>query len=178
VNGQSAYVYYISPTQINILTPPEPMAGAVQVQVTLGTVPSAPFTVQAAAISPSLFVFNGGPYVAAEHANYSYIGPTTLYPGLTTPAQPGETVSIYANGFGETTVPVVAGSATQSGTIQSPVVTIGGQTAVVTYAGLVGVGEYLINVVVPSGIADGDHAIEMFYGGVETQSGVLITTKQ
>jgi uncharacterized protein (TIGR03437 family) len=122
VNGQSAYVYYISPTQINILTPPEPMAGAVAVQVTLGTVPSAPFTLQAAAISPSLFIFNGGPYVAAEHANYSYVGPTTLYPGLTTPAQPGETVSIYGNGFGETTVPIVAGSAAQTGTIQSPIV--------------------------------------------------------
>jgi len=34
VNGKNAYVYYISPTQINILTPPDAMQGAVLVQVT------------------------------------------------------------------------------------------------------------------------------------------------
>ena len=34
VNGKSAYVYYISPTQVNILTPPDAMQGAVVVQVT------------------------------------------------------------------------------------------------------------------------------------------------
>jgi uncharacterized protein (TIGR03437 family) len=28
VNGKPAYVYYISPTQVNILTPPDPMPGA------------------------------------------------------------------------------------------------------------------------------------------------------
>jgi uncharacterized protein (TIGR03437 family) len=27
VNGRSAYVYYISPTQVNILTPPDAMTG-------------------------------------------------------------------------------------------------------------------------------------------------------
>ncbi|HTB10697.1 MAG TPA: IPT/TIG domain-containing protein [Bryobacteraceae bacterium] len=178
VNGQSAYVYYISPTQINILTPPETITGSVQVTVTMGGVASAPFPVQSAAVSPSLFVFNGGPYVAAEHADYSFIGPTTLYPGLTTPAKPGETISIYANGFGATSATVVPGAETQSGNLPSfPVVTIGGQPSVVTFAGLVYPGEYLINVVVPGGLADGDHAVTMLYGGVQTQSGVLITTK-
>ena len=34
VNGKSAYLYYISPTQVNILTPPDAMSGAVQVVVT------------------------------------------------------------------------------------------------------------------------------------------------
>jgi uncharacterized protein (TIGR03437 family) len=116
--------------------------------------------------------------VAAEHADYSFIGPTTLYPGLTTPAKPGETISIYANGFGATSATVVPGAETQSGNLPSfPVVTIGGQPSVVTFAGLVYPGEYLINVVVPGGLADGDHAVTMLYGGVQTQSGVLITTK-
>ena len=29
VNGKSAFIYYISPTQINILTPPDALAGSV-----------------------------------------------------------------------------------------------------------------------------------------------------
>jgi uncharacterized protein (TIGR03437 family) len=179
VNGQSAYVYYISPTQINILTPPIAMQGSVPVQVTIGGVTSATFTVQAQAVSPSLFVFGGGPYVAAEHANFSFIGPTTLYTGLTTPAKPGETISIYANGFGTTSATIVAGSETQSGNLPSfPIVALGGLPAPVAFAGLVAPGEFLINIIVPTGLADGDHPLIMLYGGVQTQTGVLITTKQ
>ena len=92
VNGRNAYVYYISPAQINILTPPDAMSGPVQVVVTNGGTASTAFTAQAQPISPSFFAFNGGPYVAAEHASGSLIGPATLYPGATTPAKPGETV--------------------------------------------------------------------------------------
>jgi uncharacterized protein (TIGR03437 family) len=179
VNGQNAYVYYISPTQINVLTPPNAMLGSVQVTATSGGMTSAPFSVQAGPVMPSLFVFNGGPYVAAEHTDFSFVGPTSLYPGLTTPVKPGDTVSIYANGFGTTSVPVVAGSVTQSGNLPAfPIVSMGGQQAAVTFAGLVGPGEYLINVIVPSGLADGDHPLTMLYGLQAPQAGVLITTKK
>ena len=34
VNGQPAYVYYISPTQVNILTPPATLSGLAPVRVT------------------------------------------------------------------------------------------------------------------------------------------------
>jgi hypothetical protein len=44
VNGKSAYVYYISPTQVNILTPPETTQGAVMVQLTNNSASSRPFT--------------------------------------------------------------------------------------------------------------------------------------
>ncbi len=110
VNGKSAYIYYISPTQINVLTPPDAMSGSVQVVVTNNGIATAGFTAQAQSISPSFFVFNGGPYVAAEHLNGSLIGPATLYPGASTPAKPGEIVVIYANGFGPTNLPVTTGS--------------------------------------------------------------------
>src|SRR5579862_992072 len=92
VNGQPAYVYYISPTQVNILTPPAGLSGSVQVQVTNTGAISATFLVQAQEEAPSFFVFNGGPYIAATHADGSFIGPTSIYPGLTTPDQPGETI--------------------------------------------------------------------------------------
>jgi uncharacterized protein (TIGR03437 family) len=179
VNGISAYVYYISPTQVNILTPPDAMSGPVQVQVTNNRAVSSSFTVQAQAESPSFFVFNGEPYVAATHADGSLIGPTSLYPGSTTPAKPGETVVIYANGFGRTSIPVVSGAVTQSGTLSPlPVVTIGGMTAPLAFAGLNGTpGEFQFNVVIPSSLADGDEPITAAYDGLTTQKGTLITVQ-
>src|SRR5690242_19730221 len=47
VNGKSAFVYYISPAQVNVLTPPDAMSGAVSVQVTRNGLTSAPFSVSA-----------------------------------------------------------------------------------------------------------------------------------
>src|SRR5580704_2679547 len=179
VNGVPAYVYYISPTQVNILTPPSPISGSVPVQVSDNGVISAKFMVQAQGESPSFFVFGGGPYIAAIHANGSYLGPTSLYPGLTTPAQPGETIVLYANVFGSTSIPVVSGSETQSGTLSpTPGITIGGVAAKVTFAGLVYPGEFQFNVVVPSSLANGDQPTMATYNGVTTQAGTLITVHQ
>jgi uncharacterized protein (TIGR03437 family) len=176
VNGKNAYVYYISPTQINILTPPDAMSGPVQVTVTNNGTTGTSFTAQAQALSLSFFVFNGGPYVAAEHSSGTLIGPATLYPGVTTPAKPGETIVLYTNGFGPTSVPVVSGSTAQSGTLSPlPTIKIGGATAQVTFAGLVAPGEFQFNVTIPSTPLSGDQQITATYGGQTTQSGTLIT---
>jgi uncharacterized protein (TIGR03437 family) len=178
VNGVPAYVYYISPTQVNILTPPNAISGSVPVQVSVNGVVSANFMVQAQAESPSFFIFGSGPYIAATHANGSYLGPTSLYPGLTTPAQPGETIVMYANGFGSTSTPVVSGSETQSGTLSPmPVIAIGGVAATVTFAGLVAPGEFQFNVVVPPSLANGDQPTIAMYNGLTTQAGTLVTVQ-
>jgi uncharacterized protein (TIGR03437 family) len=176
VNGKPAFVYYISPLQVNILTPPDTLSGPAQVEVTYNGVTSAAFPAPAQPLSPSFFVFNGGPYVAATHLNGSLIGPATLYPGSTTPAKPSETIVLYANGFGSTNVPVQSGSVSQSGTLSSlPVVKIGGVTAAVQFAGLVAPGEFQFNVTIPGSLGNGDQTITGTYGGVSTQSGALIT---
>jgi uncharacterized protein (TIGR03437 family) len=178
VNGKSAYLYYISPAQVNILTPPDSLSGPVQVQLTNNGALAAAFTAQAQAISPSFFVFNGGPYVAATHVDGSFLGPATLYPGSTTPAKPGETVVLYANGFGATPTPVVSGSKTQSGSLSPlPVIKIGGVNATVQFAGLVEPGQYQFNVVVPLGLADGDQPLTATYNGSATQAGTSITVQ-
>jgi uncharacterized protein (TIGR03437 family) len=176
MNGESAYVSYISFNQIDVLTPPDLAPGPVQVIATVSGVSSSPFTSQAQPESPSFLVFNGGPYVAAAHADGSLIGPISLYPGSTTPAKPGETIQLFANGFGPTNVPVVSGSVSQSGTLSPlPAITIGGVKAVVSFAGLVAPGEFQFNVAVPSGFADGDQSIVATYSGKNTQVGMLIT---
>jgi uncharacterized protein (TIGR03437 family) len=176
VNGKSAYVYFISPTQVNILTPPDAISGSVSVRVSYGGQTSAPFTAQAQALTPAFFVFSGGPYVAATHANGTYVGPASLYPGSTTPAKPGETIAIYADGFGATDSPVQSGSVMQAGVLTPlPTVTIGGAAAVVQFAGLIGPGEFQFNVVVPQALGNGDQAIMATYKGASTQAGTLLT---
>jgi uncharacterized protein (TIGR03437 family) len=105
-----------------------------------------------------------------------FVGPTTLYPGLTTPAKPGEIVVLYGNGFGSTSTPVVIGSTTQTGSLSPlPVITIGGIPATVQFAGLVAVGQYQFNVVVPTSLANGDQSVAATYAGQTTQGGTLIT---
>jgi len=175
MNGESAYVYYAGTNQIDVLTPPDLAAGPVQVVLTVATVSSPPFASQAQQLSPSLFVFNAGPYVAALHANGSLLGPVGLYPG-STPAMPGETIVLFANGFGPTSLPVIKGLASQSGTLSPlPVVSIGGVNAAVSFAGLVAPGEFQFNVTVPRGLGNGDQPIVATYGGQATQPGTLVT---
>lgn len=178
MNGENAYVYYISPIQVNVLTPADLKSGPVQVQVTSGGTTSAAFTAQAQPLSPSFFVFAGG-YVIGSHLNGSILGPTSLYPGSSTPAQPGELVVLYANGFGPTSTPVVPGSSTQSGMLPTPpVIQIGGINAAVQFAGLVAPGEYQFNVYVPASAPNGDNPIVVQYGGLSTQTGVLLNLQQ
>jgi uncharacterized protein (TIGR03437 family) len=168
VNGKAAYVYYISPTQVNILTPPDAMSGPVQVLVNNGAAAST-FTAQAQALSLSFFVFGAGPYVAATHANGTLLGPAS-------PAKPSETIVLYANGFGTTSTPVASGAVSQSGTLSPlPVVKIGGIGAMVMFAGLnITPGEFQFNVVVPPNTPDGDQTITATYNGLTTQSGTLL----
>jgi uncharacterized protein (TIGR03437 family) len=45
----------------------------------------------------------------------------------------------------------------------------------VQFAGLVSVGQYQFNVVVPLGLGNGDQSIVATYGGRTTQAGTLIT---
>ena len=176
VNGKNAYVYYVSPSQVNVLTPPDAISGSVNVVVTNKGISSSPFVAQAQPLSPSFFVFDGA-HVVATHLDGTDIGPATLYPGLTTPAKPGETVVMYGNGFGPVSTPVISGAVSQSGTLSpTPMIMIGGIQANVRYAGLnVTPGEFQFNVDVPSNVPDGDQSLTATYNGAATQLGVVLT---
>jgi uncharacterized protein (TIGR03437 family) len=172
MNGESAYLYYISSSQLNILTPPDLESGDVQVLVSNNGTVSAPYTVHIQQYSPSFFTFDGV-HVTATHADGSLIGPTTLYPGLSTPAKPNETIVLYANGFGPTLNPVTNSAETQSGNLPSlPTVTIAGIAASVQFAGLVSPGTYQFNVVVPASAPTGVDSLSARYASLTTQAGV------
>src|ERR1017187_5316981 len=98
VNGKPAYIYFISPAQVNILTPLDSSIGTIPVQVMTGSGTSAAMSVTMETNSLGFFAFNSDKYAAALHgggdcvnvnAGTCYLGPTSLYPGPPTPAKPG-----------------------------------------------------------------------------------------
>jgi uncharacterized protein (TIGR03437 family) len=181
VNGKPAYVYYISPVQVNVLTPLDGTEGPVQVQVTNGGAASAPFTVNVKAIAPSFFLLGGTKHIAATHADGSLLGPSSMsVPGYPfAPARPDETIILYANGFGLPAVPLTDGSSTQFGALPAlPVIQIGGTTAVVAFAGVVSPGLYQFNVIVPSAAANGDNLVTAAYAGSTTPAGALFAVQR
>jgi uncharacterized protein (TIGR03437 family) len=179
VSGKAAYIYYVSPTQVNILTPPDAISGNVPVQVTYNGITSPAVNVPAQAVAPSFFVFQGGPYAAATHANGTLLGPAALFPGLSTPASPGDVIVLYGNGFGATDTPVQAGLPVQSGKLPTlPAIQIGGVNAAVLFAGLIGPGQYQFNVQIPASLTRGDQPLVATYQGFSTQPGLLISLFQ
>lgn len=180
IDGVPAYVQYISPTQINVLAPDDTATGSVALVVTTAGQASNTFTVQKQQYAPAFFTIGNG-YAAAQHSNYTLIGPTSLYPGSSTPAQPGETILIYGTGFGPTNPPLPTGQLITTAEplpANSVQVTIGGVSATVIFAGLVEPGLYQFNVTVPESLASGDAALVAVIGGVQTQTGVSISIQQ
>jgi len=188
VNGKSAFIYFYcsavtstvcASDQINVLTPLDNTLGPVHIVVTSDSTSSPPFTSNMGAIAPAFLLFSAAGYTAATHANGSLLGPTSLYPGLSTPAAPNEVIVVYGVGFGLPTTAIVNGSSTQSGTLPSnPVCQIGGSNAAVSFAGLISPGLYQINLTIPSSAQSGDNALSCTYGGSITPSGAVIAVQQ
>ena len=178
-NGKSAYVYYVSPVQLNVLTPGDLTDGPAVVEVSRGVLKSQPFTVQVQRAAPGLFMFNpeNRRYVAASRNDGSIIGKTTLYPGVTTPARPGEVISLWGTGFGRTDPAIPEGQIVPSPLrlAATPVVTIAGATAEVLFAGLTTPGLYQFNVRVPETVPDGDALVRIQIEGTATQDNAYIT---
>jgi uncharacterized protein (TIGR03437 family) len=180
INGLTAYVQYVSPTQINVLAPDETTVGPVQIEVTTAHGKSNTFTAQREQFAPALFSMPGTNYVAALHADYTYVGNSQLIGAAkSTPAKPGESILIYGTGLGPTNPALPSAQLVTTPAIlaNSVRVTIGGIEAPVTYAGLVGPGLYQINATVPN-VADGDAPVVAQMGGVQSPAGVWITIQQ
>lgn len=178
VNGKPAYISYVSPKQINALTPVDSDLGSIEVVVTRSGVRSRSVLVTKTNVSPELFRFGAANqrYAAATHADGAYLGPTTLYPGLTQPAKRGDVIVLYANGLGPTDPPISDGRViTQTLRLSTnPTVRFGNAVADVRFAGLTATGLYQLNVQVPGTVADGDSAVSIEIGGVRSQDAVFV----
>ncbi len=185
VNNKPAFVYYISPAQININVPEDSTTGPVTVQVEVSNVLSNSVTVPRSSVSPTLettpqFNVGGVQYVVALTPDFaSFIGRPNLIPGASfITAKPGDNIVIYALGAGPTT------PATQAGiiaSVNSPLslpfqLKIGGVVANVPFAGLLAntIGLYQLNVVIPQ-VPPGDQTIEFIVNGVSNNQSLFIT---
>jgi uncharacterized protein (TIGR03437 family) len=174
IDGIPAYVEYVSPDQINVLAPDDPMLGMVNVQVTNGGVSSQSVLVNKQEFVPAFFMFpgDGSKYIVATHGNNNPIGTTS-------PAQPGEEIVLWGTGFGSTNPPAASGQL-----IAAPVelaktltVTVGGVPALVDFAGLVAPGLDQINVVIPAGLPAGDQLVMASVGEMQTQADAYIAVQ-
>lgn len=168
INGRSAYVSYISPTQVNVQIPDNfPRSGTYPLVLTYLGLSSAPYSVQIDPVMPTLlapasFKVGDQQFVAALHGGSTALVANSSIPGVApAPAAPGETITIFGLGWGG--VVNTAGIAGEintginklEGTVE---MSVGGIPATVAYAGLapglVGVDQF--NIVVPTDAPNGD----------------------
>jgi uncharacterized protein (TIGR03118 family) len=189
INGEPAFIDFISALQIDILVPTDVPAGPVQIQVTNNGLQSAMISATMAAVAPAFFDFGpvnaaGNQYIAATHADGSPGGPPNYVTGVnSTPFTEGEIIILYGTGFGPTNPPVPNGKliTTAAKLATTPTVTIGGQPAEVQFAGVSEAGLYQFNVVVPKGLTPGTTpnidvpVVIDLGGGAKTQSNAVIS---
>jgi uncharacterized protein (TIGR03118 family) len=179
VDGKPAYVYYVSPKQIDVLTPVDTATGPVNVIVTSNGLTSATVSATMQAVSPAFFLLKDNKSIAAIHASGAIIGATALYANLSTPAVAGETITLFGTGMG-TTAPAFTDGAIVSTPLPcatTPTVTFGGTSAKVAYCGLVGSGLYQLNVTVPPTAVSGDTVVTLTMGGVTSAGNAIITVQ-
>jgi uncharacterized protein (TIGR03437 family) len=188
VNGKAAYVYYISPSQINVLTPDDTVTGPVPVQVNTSQGASNIVTAAESGLSSALFTYSvqGRNYAVAVRPDGTLLGPST-------PSKPGDYIVLFGTGFGPTTPLSPAASLNPPAPLggQTNVVMVGGYQCPVQSATLISPGLYQLNVLLmpnyaPTPTKAQDLSVTVQIGGfmpvpvagATTQSKVYLTVLQ
>jgi uncharacterized protein (TIGR03437 family) len=101
IGGISAYMYYVSPNQVNVLIPSLLIPGPVTVELENRSLYGPAVQITLVAAAPALFQADATT-VIATHGN----GPLVT---AESPASPGEVVVLYATGLGETAPAAISG---------------------------------------------------------------------
>jgi uncharacterized protein (TIGR03437 family) len=169
VSGVSSAVYFISPEQVSFQVP-NSVTGNVTVQLIRNGVSSNIVTANVVTTAPGLFAYNAASklYPAAVFANSTIVvGDPAVSGSIVSKARPGSRVALYATGLAPSPSGIVP-SGTNFGGVTA---TIGGSPTTVEFAGLVAVGQFQINIVVPS-LPPGEYPLVLRYNGQESQPGV------
>ncbi len=187
IGGQSAFIDFVSPGQVNAQVPSGLASGNQPVVVTTAGGSSAAYNIVVNATEPGLLapaVFNlpAGQYVAATFPD----GVTFVLPPVagapTARAKPGDTIIFYGIGFGLVTPNIPAGQIVSvannlAGTFTA---TIGGAPATVSFAGLTNgfLGLYQFNLVVPNVPASDATSFSYSLNGVRGPQNLIIAIGQ
>jgi uncharacterized protein (TIGR03437 family) len=178
VGDQHAPLYYLSNTQLDAEINSEltPNRQYPVVAVLNGTF-SVPVIVDVAPFELGLASFDDGMAIA-QH------GETSANITKASPAKPGEVVVIYLSGMGATNPAVKSGDPAPNSPPLAKIavpatVTVGGESAVVQFAGLAPgfVGLYQVNFQVPATIGSGDQTLVVSQNGVSSNSALLPVSK-
>jgi uncharacterized protein (TIGR03437 family) len=136
--------------------------------------------------APSLVILPNTTSVLAEFAGtFTLVGNPAVIPGAV-PAKPGNTVSLFGTGFGDTnpSAPVGQFTTAAASLVNGITVTIGNITLdpnAILYAGLAPQaisGLYRFDVRIPQGTPNGDIQVTLSIGGVQSQSPATIAVQQ
>jgi uncharacterized protein (TIGR03437 family) len=178
INGKPAYVWYLSPGQINVQAPEDSATGNVSITVTNCKTASPAFSFARRALAPGLlapaaFKIGGTQYMVATFASDgAYVLNTSAGAALginSRPAKSGDLIIAYGIGFGDVIPAILPGVIVgQSNMLTNPVtISFGTTPATLSYSGLAGsfVGLYEFYITVPAGLANGDYQINMSQNG-------------
>ena len=175
IDGQPAFVEYISPGQVNVQVPSTVPPGIQLMTVTAPGGTSSTYQIVVNEIEPGFdappaLKVGGTQYVAALFSDGSYALPTGAIPGVSShPASPGDALVLYGVGFGAVTPSIPAGEIVQqlNQLAASFSISIGGVPAAVSYAGLAPdyIGLYQFDVKVPQVAAGGAVPVTFTLGG-------------
>ena len=123
-------------------------------------------------VSPAFFTSPDNSIIA-EHADLTLVSAES-------PAKPGETITLYAAGFGASNPDAASGQVFSGiAPLAKPLtVRIGGVDMQPSFAGLTATGVYQINVAVPDAAADGSIPVVATIGGVSTPGSATIPVKK
>ena len=172
INGQPAYVYYISPKQINAQAPAGLQPSWMTASVTYNGVSTGNVLTHAVSNAPGAFTYAAGgtTFAVATAPDGTVIGDPSVASG-TRFAAPGSTIIVWASGLAASN-PGVAVPAELTLTSATQV-TIGGANAAVSFAGVISPGLFQINVTVPD-VSDGDQPMIIQINGAQSPSDVMI----
>jgi uncharacterized protein (TIGR03437 family) len=162
VNDNPAYLYYVSPNQVNLQIPYETPVG--RATLTVGNpYANVTYNLEVSLAAPGIFVTPDG-----------LLNPSSS-------GTPGQTLSLYATGLGQVRPAIADGEAptnANSKPTQAVGLTVGGLAAVTTYIGVPtwSVGVVQINFVVPTTVAAGAQPVVLTVGGVASQAAYINIT--
>jgi uncharacterized protein (TIGR03437 family) len=174
INNIPANIYYVSPTQVNLLVPTSLTPGPANLQLVVDSLagPAIPIMLQSAA--PSLFQ-SDATTVLGVHLNNTLITPAS-------PAQPGEVIVLYASGVGPTNPAAIPDEIPQTAATVTPLSSFSlmlNGTAVdprlLLYVGVVPTfaGLFQINLQVPTN-APANPQIQIGYAGIFSPAGRIL----
>jgi uncharacterized protein (TIGR03437 family) len=175
VNGRSAPLLYVIPTQVNFQVPWETALGTATVTVNVNGGASNSITVSVLGAAPGLFSTSSG-HAVVQNSDFTLNDPGN-------PAKVGSTIVAYLSGSGPVDTPVADGAVTPLGPLVSSTsqssATIGSSPAQVAFAGLAPgfVGLVQVNIVVPSDLQTGDYPLAITIGN-ETSNPATVSVTQ